>query len=191
MAAAHVWKREYNLSIFGSGELLIRLSASYETVSFTPGCSLSSELLCSCKPWCNMFSFPRWVSIGTYWIMVSKLPSALQLLWGVPLRGPTHALLISTWGLWAQAHQDCCCPEIWGPLLCVHNVVICHCSFHTQLLLRSCLEEWSSRGSACVVTSVIFMTAFSCTNFNQIPTQGLKNAPFYPLFSGHVKGCLL
>ena len=32
-AAAHIWKREYNLSIFGSGELLICLSPSCETVS--------------------------------------------------------------------------------------------------------------------------------------------------------------
>lgn len=90
-----------------------------------------------------------------------------------------------------DAHQDCCCPEIWRPLLYVNNVVICPSWFHTKLLLRSCLEEWSSLGSACAVISMLFMTTFSYTNLNQIPMQGLKNALVYPLFSGHVEGCLL
>ena len=39
-AAAHIWKREYNLSIFGSGELLICLSPSCETVSWALWCLL-------------------------------------------------------------------------------------------------------------------------------------------------------
>lgn len=59
----------------------------------------NSCALLHCKPWCSMFSFLRWVRISSYQIMISKLTSALQLLWGVPLRGQTQALVISTWGL--------------------------------------------------------------------------------------------
>lgn len=59
----------------------------------------NSCALLHCKPWCSMFSFLRWVRISSYQIMISKLTSALQLLWGVLLRGQTQALVISTWGL--------------------------------------------------------------------------------------------
>lgn len=65
------------------------------------GVQWNSCALLHCKPWCKMFSFPKWVRVSTYQIMISKLTSALQLLWGVPLRDQTHTLLISTWGLWS------------------------------------------------------------------------------------------
>lgn len=144
-------------------------------------------LCCTANPGVTCFPF------------LDEIESALTKLWSPSWQVLYSCCEGSPWGVkptsfsfppegsGAQAHRDCCCPEIWRPLLCVHSVVICHCWFHTKLLLGRVLQSWISMSCTLSAVHDKFQLYKSQPNTN----AELKKCPCLPSFQRACRGLLV